>query len=508
MGDLAGHQLGRAHPFGGEPLRPFGRHALEVQADGGLAGEQLQRTHGFEQGQGALGQANEQQSVDLAPVDQGECGQSFAGEQTEQLGVEQAGGVPRVRRPGKRVGAATLTQGAGDQAVAVPGGREHQAVEFPVQAVADRNPAAQRGAGPISKQQQAGVDVAQDLHPLFHGEHDLFGVCGAEQAVHHPGQPGQVAHPVDQAERGFAPRLLVFGLHIVGGAGLARDADAEFGGDALDLLVHACVQVVDLRRRQIEEEVGRGQAVRVGGAGMAEQVGEADDAGERQSLGHFFDGVVMVTDGVGHQGGQVPLFAQPGAGLAVVDVQLLLLEEGEPAAVAAYALEQQRRVATREGHPQQQLADIVEQAGQVGLGRAGVAGGHRNLVGEQGAQVAVVPEPVDGEQPVGLDPAEHLLHRDADRQVAHRVDPQVDDRLLEVGEGPGRTHGGGVDQLQDLGADGRVLVDDAGDGLQADVRVMTAVNELHEHLRHARQAAGDPQGVQSIERCVHGSVAG
>ena len=176
--------------------------------------------------------------------------------------------------------------------------------------------------------------------------------------------------------------------------------------------------------------------------------------------------------------------------------------------MAAHTLEQERRVAAREGHPQQQLADIVEQAGQVGLGRAGKVHGHRNLVGEQGAQVAVVPEPVDGEQAVRFHPAEDLLHRDADRQVAHRVHSQVDDRLLQVGEGPGRTHGGGVDQLQDLGADGRVLVDDAGDGLQADVRVVTAVDELHEHLRHARQAAGDAQGVEGVERCIHNGVTG
>ena len=65
--------------------------------------------------------------------------------------------------------------------------------------------------------------------------------------------------------------------------------------------------------------------------------GQVDDFCQRQSLPNLIDGMVMVADGIGNECRQVPFSAEPGPGLAVIDLQFLFLEKGEPGVVTADA---------------------------------------------------------------------------------------------------------------------------------------------------------------------------
>ena len=168
---------------------------------------------------------------------------------------------------------------------------------------------------------------------------------------------------------------------------------------------------------------------------MAEQIGEAGYFGQWQGLFNFVDRMVVIPDGIGEEGGKAPLFAEPGASLAMVDMELLVFKKGEPAVMATHAFQQERRIFARKRHPHEQLADVMEKSCQIGLRWIGIGGGRGDFLGKEGVEIGMVPEPVDGQQAIGFYPAENLLNRNADTQISDGIHPEVHDRLFNTGEG-------------------------------------------------------------------------
>ena len=109
----------------------------------------------------------------------------------------------------------------------------------------------------------------------------------------------------------------------------------------------------------------------------------------------------------------------------------------------------------------------------------------------------MVPVSVYGEQTVGFHPPKDLLHRNADSQISDGIHPQIDHRLFDVGEGLAGPNRSRVDQLEQFGADGGILVDYAGEGQELkDVAkqqdFVALLQAVHKKLGNLRSTV--PQG--------------
>ncbi len=169
------------------------------------------------------------------------------------------------------------------------------------------------------------------------------------------------------------------------------------------------------------------------------------------------------------------------------DAQPLPLKEGELAGVNR-AAGQQFAVFPGKGAAEQQLAEIVEQAGQIGLGWLRVLDQARQRGGDHRRQQRVMPEPGQGKFRRFLESPEDLVDRDRHGDIPDGIGAEEDDRLAGVAERRAAAEEGRVGKLQDPGADGGVAGDDLGNPGEIGFAVVAGGDQLDQGLGQGRQA--------------------
>ena len=186
---------------------------------------------------------------------------------------------------------------------------------------------------------------------------------------------------------------------------------------------------------------------------------------------------------------QQELLGEPLAGLAVIHPEQVAfeLEQLEPAHVGGI---EERRVLLGMGDDEGHAADVVEEAGGVGVGRA-AAEAQSDLFGGRGRGDVVTPAALHGRQAQRL--AEVAPQADGGGERADAGDAEQGRGVADAGHLAADAVVRRVGGAQHLGGDGRVGRDGAGDIGQRHLFLRQQAEQVHRHRRNRRQFTVSPQ---------------
>ncbi len=266
-----------------------------------------------------------------------------------------------------------------------------------------------------------------------------------------------------------------------------RLGHVERGRQGLDAQQGRVVQRVETGRSDADQALDglRGDARRPQLRG-ADGVGAPQQESEAIQPRDLVGCQVVEQDGIGHQGRQFPLVDEPGTDRAVVRVEDGALQLGQ--VVLALVAREDRAVGIAQAAEQQQLSDVVQQAGQIGLLGLVVAETQlrRDATGQFGHQQRMTPEARQVARVRPRHALEGRLHQQARCDGAHHPRSQHQQRLLDAAQFGTAAKGGGVGRREDAGAQRRILQHEAGERLRGRRVAARRVEETQQDLGHRR----------------------
>ena len=218
---------------------------------------------------------------------------------------------------------------------------------------------------------------------------------------------------------------------------------------------------------------------------VGDAAAEPDALHERADFVRSLMGLFVVADRGDENRREVPLLGEGGADLSVVGAQACLFHFEQLLMVEACVAEDGFVVrAQRLRHGQH--AEVLEQSAEEGF----LGLDHAEFLGEIARRRGGVEAPLpEREQVEGLLAAVREVghEAEAEREGLDAVEPEHDQGVADGADGVGLAVKAGIDGLEDLGGQRRVVLDRVGDVLDVHVVLLNEIDHFHRDRRQARQ---------------------